>query len=128
MGDEIDEYVKDLLKNYQEFKDKKPELVELARRNVEIGQMLSCVGRNSEALPYLRQAWEFYCNNIKTVSTHAYYDAGIFLVQVLDYLGDVNYCEMVFHKLNDSHPKGFHIGDYAFFLHRRKREFDKAER
>ncbi len=28
----------------------------------------------------------------------------------------------------DNHPNNFYIGDYAVFLHRRKRDFNNAEK
>lgn len=36
-------------------------------------------------------------------------------------------CEKVYEELNHLRPSGTHIGDCAFFLHRRKRDYDHAE-
>ena len=54
-------------------------------------------------------------------------DVGADLAATLDYLGDVPGAEGMYNELLGLRPNGVFLGDYAIFLHRRKRDFVQAE-
>jgi hypothetical protein len=98
-------------------------------RVVEYSQLLSAIGKTKESLNYAKMAWD----RVQTVADDnlmvvIYNSSGALYASLLDYVNDVEKCGKVFEALNEHNPNGYHIGEYAYFLHRRKRDFDQAER
>ena len=102
---------------------------EYGKHCYEYAQLLVAVGRHKLALPFFEDSlvklqpvkkddiWKrFYC------SVGGQYAAA------LDYLNDFKGAEAAFNDVMRVDPVGFHIGEYALFLHRRKRDFDRAEK
>jgi len=46
---------------------------------------------------------------------------------VLDYLSKYDKAEEVYTEILQLDPLGYYIGEFAIFLHRRKRDFDQAQ-
>ena len=57
-----------------------------------------------------------------------YCSIGAKYASILDYQGKIDEANIIFEDIISVDPKGVHIGDYALFLHRRKRQFDQAEK
>ena len=55
-----------------------------------------------------------------------YYSVTGLLATVLDYIGQIDEAEKKYDEVMILNPTGMYIGDYAIFLHRRKRQFDEA--
>ena len=97
------------------------------------GRLLMAQGKWTEALPCLHLAVEGargLCNSSaenKFLWTGFLCEVGAELASTLDYLGDVNGAEAMYNELLSSRPSGTFLGDYAIFLHRRKRDFAQAE-
>lgn len=126
---EIEEYLTSLQKQVKEIKytEKNPCIV--AQKHYECAQMFLAVGRQKEALPYLELSWSTLQQYQRDdVYGGLYYHVGVTYAIALDFLGELMVCEHVFQDLTKYNPDGFHLGDYAYFLHRRKRDFDNAER
>lgn len=114
--------------------------VKIALAQHRYAKLLCSIGMHKEALPYLQSAWETAKRAIplrnqenlsETMEVYglACYHVGVDFVILLDYLALSADCERVFEVLNNSRfAEGPHLGDYAFFLHRRKRDFDRAEK
>jgi len=98
-----------------------------------LGRLLLAQGKWTEALPCLQLAVEGargLCNasaENKFLWTGFLCEVGAELASTLDYLGDVNGAEAVYNELLSTRPSGTFLGDYAIFLHRRKRDFVQAE-
>lgn len=127
--EEIDEYINKLILSTKEAKFIEKDVLKLAQKQLETGQILLRVGKQKESVEYLQSAWQTLRDYGKDPKyDNLFHQAGILLTEALDYVGDVASCEIIFQELNSVFPEGFHLGEYAYFLHRRKREFDKAER
>lgn len=98
-------------------------------RMVEFSQLLAVIGQHKEAKPFATRAWEDsqYLEN-DSMFKIVFYQAGLNLVNLLDFLNEVEPCAKVFEKLDRFNPAGAHLGEYAYFLHRRRRNFDEAEK
>jgi hypothetical protein len=53
---------------------------------------------------------------------------GSLLASNLDYFGKYDEAETLYQELLLCDPEGDYICDYAIFLHKRKKDFDKAQR
>ena len=126
--------------NIENEHDKK---MEIAIARYHYAQLLSSLGMQRDSLIWYRQAWDSACNYIPTLSmimkdqvtapmmvySRVAYSIGVDYVIVLDYLSENAECDRVFDFLNNSvFNEGPHLGDFAFYLHRRRRDFDNAER
>lgn len=98
-------------------------------RMIEFSQILAAIGRANDAKPFAVRAWDDsqYLEN-DSMFNIVFYQAGLNLVNLLDYLNEVEPCAKVFEKLDRFKPGGIHLGEYAYFLHRRRRNFDQAEK
>ena len=119
-------------------------LMNIALAQHRYAKLLSSVGLQKDAVEYYQPAWDSAQRYIPTknhleqgrsisvameIYSRAAYGIGAEYVVVLDYLARIADCETVFNVLNKScYFEGPHLGDYAFFLHRRKRDFDQAEK
>jgi len=106
-----------------------PELLQQAFE----GRLLLSQGNWDEALPLLRAATDS-ARSLCTSSAEGKFlwvgflcDVGADLASTLDYLGDIVGAEGMFNELLCLRPNGVFLGDYAVFLHRRKRDFSQAE-
>ena len=91
-------------------------------------QVLASVGMYTEAVDFYEQSF----NILKKSIPNPVYKTLICLVgfqyaSSLDYLGKYDKAGDVFALIMEVDPTGCHLGDYALFLHRRKRDFDKAQ-
>lgn len=117
--------------------------MKIALANYHHAKLLSSLGLQRESLPFFRQAWHAAVHYVPTLNmvmkdlmtdsmtlySRVAYSVGVDYVVVLDYLAENAECDRLFEVLNNSmYNEGPHIGDYAFYLHRRKRDFDSAER
>jgi hypothetical protein len=123
--DEIDRYVKD-----SEAKIKGPwKIIEdKATAVYHHAQILVCVGRHSDALDFFADAMQALSKS-KTTSVwrKLYCSVGVQYASALDYVGQYDKVGEVFKDIMVVDPVGDHIGDYALYLHRRKRDFDQAQ-
>ena len=121
--DEIASYLAAAEKKMKDATADKPKLT------YEYAQLLASVGKYDEALIYFREAYQLLTpNKHDYVWKSLYCSVGVQLATVLDYIGRYDDAGEVFKDIMEVEPKGFHIGDYALFLHRRKRDFDKAQK
>ena len=104
-----------------------------AQRRAYMGRLLLAQGRSEEALPHLRAATD-EARSLCASSAEGKFqwmgflcDVGAELASTLDYLGDVEGAEGMYNELLGLRPNGAFLGDYAIFLHRRKRDFTQAE-
>jgi len=101
---------------------------EFAKGNYEYAQLLAAVGRFDEALTYFRTAFILMESSKNSpIWQLMYCSIGLQYATILDYKGQINDAGDVFEELMRVDPRGIHIGDYALFLHRRKKRFDAAE-
>lgn len=127
--DEIEEYLSKLSQNLKQIKVTEKSPIIIAQKHFEYGQMLISVGRQKEAVEYLYFSWNSLKNyKYDTIYGGLVYSVGVTYVEILDYLGETVECERIFQELNTLNADGFHLGDYAYFLHRRKKDFENAER
>lgn len=57
-----------------------------------------------------------------------YFSIASLLASTYDYFSKFKETEDLYIELIQENPEGVYIGDYAIFLHRRKRDFDQAQR
>lgn len=91
-------------------------------------QMLACVGKHTEALPLFAEAQKLlFASRSDPVWKRLYCSVCANHATVLDFLGQYDKAAEVYKAVMSEDPTGYHIGDYALFLHRRKRDFDQAQ-
>lgn len=134
--DEVDKYLADMeekLKKLASASTSSSATAEdkllLCRKQYEFGQLLCSVSKYKEAYNYFNDAW-FFLQMYRDDEVYAtlYYNMSTQFATVLDCLGMHQQCEKVYEELNALNPNGWHLGDLAFYLHRRKRDYDQAER
>mmetsp|Transcript_298 Transcript_298/g.610 ORF Transcript_298/g.610 Transcript_298/m.610 type:complete len:124 (+) Transcript_298:165-536(+) len=92
------------------------------------GQLLVAIGRHEDALPHLQEAFEELGLLAKEWEWKSLYcSVGVQYATCLDYKAQYEKAGMVFGKIMEADPVGYHLGDYALFLHRRKRDFERAQ-
>ena len=101
-------------------------------RNYCKAQILVGCGRHNESLRFLQEAYGEASTVIKAgkevfIWGGLYYSIGGLYAVTLDYLGQVETAETIFNEIIEYNPTGLYIGEYAVFLHRRKRDFEKAQ-
>ncbi|RYG69412.1 hypothetical protein EON64_02755 [archaeon] len=101
----------------------------LCKRQYEYGQLLCSLSKYKEAYSYFSDAWTFLQSyRDDEVYSTLYYSMSTQFASLLDYLGMSQQCEKLYEELSTLNPHGWHVGDLAFYLHRRKRDYDQAER
>lgn len=96
---------------------------------MEYSQLLAVIGRHQDAKPYASKALESARHMEEdSMLSNIYYLTGLNLANLLEYLNEVEECGLIFERLQRFNPAGVHIGEYAYFLHRRKRDYDAAEK
>lgn len=91
-------------------------------------QLLTCVGKYEEALPYFADAQKYlYTSRTDLVWKRLFCSVCTSHAMALDYVGQYDKAAEVYKIVMAEDPTGYHIGDYALFLHRRKRDFDQAQ-
>eukprot|EP00596_Hydrurales_sp_CCMP1899_P006889 CAMPEP_0119044564 /NCGR_PEP_ID=MMETSP1177-20130426/32438_1 /TAXON_ID=2985 /ORGANISM="Ochromonas sp, Strain CCMP1899" /LENGTH=398 /DNA_ID=CAMNT_0007014829 /DNA_START=191 /DNA_END=1384 /DNA_ORIENTATION=- len=103
---------------------KEPEYV----KNYRKAQLLQAQGMFELSLVHLQEAMV----GVKPFKSEyvwerLYLSVGALLAGTLDYFGKHEEAEGLYIELLDTNPTGDYICDYAIFLHRRKRDYDKAE-
>lgn len=99
-----------------------------AKATYDHAQVLVCVGKHSEALPFFAEAQKLlYASRADPVWKRLFCSVCVNHATALDFLGQYDKAAEVFKVVMAEDPTGFHIGDYALFLHRRKRDFDQAQ-
>jgi Tfp pilus assembly protein PilF len=91
-------------------------------------QLLCARGMYREALHHLETGWveaKPFCNDFVWESICV--NLGSLLAITLDYLGETDRAQVIYEELLKLNPIGPFIGDYAVFLHRRKRDFNLAQ-
>lgn len=92
-------------------------------------QLLTAQGLFEDSLPCLKEAMD----NIRPHRTdyvweRTYVAIGGLLANTLDYFGQYDESEAVYKELLLTNVNGEYISGYAIFLHKRKRDFDEAQR
>jgi tetratricopeptide (TPR) repeat protein len=127
--EEIESYLNKLTLDVKEYKFTEKDNLKVGKRCFEHGQLLVNIGKQKESLEFLEVAWKFLRQaSNEDLYKNIYEIAGLLYASTLDYLNEIPASERIFQELNEKNPNGFHLGDYAYFLHRRKRDFDNAER
>ena len=114
---------------YRKLKKLKMIRVNSIQRNYRIAQLLVSIAKNKDSLPYFEAAlqdlrperesfvWgDLYCNAVALYAV------------TLDSVNDIEKASAIFEEVCTYKPDGCHIGDYAMFLHKRKKDNKKAER
>lgn len=92
-------------------------------------QVLTSVGRYNESLEYFEQSFHVLKKSISdSTYKRLFCLVGLHYATTLDYVGKYDKAGDVFSLIMEVDASGVHIGDYALFLHRRKRDFDKAQK
>lgn len=121
--DEIEKHIENIVIKSEKKKDD-PKFLSLYVKS----QFMVSQGLFKESLSYLEKAWEIVQSyEDDFVYGHYYGKIGNFFASVLDYTGDVIKTEQIFCKLIENNSNGIFLGDYAVFLHRRKRDFTRAQ-
>jgi len=102
-----------------------PEFQALAQQ----AQLLTAVGKYSESIPIFERAMK----DLRTVKDNfiwqgLYSRTGGLFASALDYVGQVERAEQIYQEVIREDPDGFFIGDYAVFLHRRKKDYFLAQK
>ena len=92
-------------------------------------QLLVTIGEHEKALPFYESAF----NKLETLRDNhvwegMYVRVGNQLANTLDFLGKIKEAEIVYNKMVEASPCGTVLGDYASFLHKKRKEYDLAER
>ncbi len=92
-------------------------------------QYLSSVGLYEESLIYYEKSYEVL-NKLKTEFTWQglFCRMAVQYASVLDYLDKWEDAEKVYNSVLEIGPSSAMLGDYAVFLHKRRRDYDIAER
>jgi tetratricopeptide (TPR) repeat protein len=92
-----------------------------------LGQLNVTLGKHTDAQPLLEEAIvEARTQKSNFIYRNVYLSICLSYAQLLDYLGDIEKAQSIYKELSDEDPDGVHLGDYAVFLHRRKRDFARA--
>lgn len=85
-------------------------------------------GLYKEATVLLQKAYEL-ASKVKNdyIWSSLYYNICHLYATTLDYLGELKHAEELFIELLKLNPNGVHLGDYAIFLHKRKRDYNNAQ-
>ena len=94
----------------------------------EVAQLLTSLGEHQEALPFYEKSItslrdlkdDFIWKKLYATTAHMY-------ATTLDYLGKIDEAEALFTELMNYDSSGMHVGDYAIFLHKRKRNYVLAQ-
>jgi len=101
------------------------------QRQYKYGKLSVSRGMYKQALNHLEQAKGHYelCHLTKEnkIFQGIYIDIRTLLAQSYDYCGNIMKADEIYNELINSEISGNYIGDYAVFLHRRKRDFAKAQ-
>jgi tetratricopeptide (TPR) repeat protein len=97
--------------------------------DVRSAQFLMSIGDFAKAAEYYEKAWSsllpkkdnYVWERLVCRTGHAY-------AQLLDYLGRLDEAEAIYMEVMNIDPESQAVGDFAIFLHRRRRNFDLAER
>jgi tetratricopeptide (TPR) repeat protein len=124
--DEIVRYLDNAEKKMKASSSSPPEVK--GKAAYEYAQILASVGKYDDACVTFAEAFK----SLKTLNQNIVYktlfcSVGVQYATVLDYLGKFEQAESVFKDIMAIEPTGVHIGDYALFLHRRKRDFERAQ-
>jgi len=100
------------------------------RRDGMTAQLLMAQNQHAEAVPFFERA----LITLRTVSKKKpnlwkdYYlrVLGAYAM-TLDFVGQLDAAEKIYHECLQVNPAGFFLGEYAVFLHRRKRDFVQAQ-
>lgn len=107
------------------YDSSEPEFVQLYRR----AQLHLAQGFFEDSLACLEKAMlGIRPHRSDFVWESLYISIGGLLASNLDYFGKCEEAEAVYDELLAENPKGDYICDYAIFVHKRKKDIDKAER
>ena len=117
-----EEYIKSFIKR------RDPNLSE-HENDARAAQYLSSVGLYEESLIYYKKAYEVL-NKLKIEFTWEglFCRMAVQYASVLDYLNNIEDAENVYNSILEIGPSAAMLGDYAVFLHKRRRDYDIADR
>ena len=98
-------------------------------RDYQVGALLVGVGNYKDAIIRLEKSFEALVE-LKTnyVWSSLYCSVGCAYAGALDYIGSNDLANSVYLRLIEFNPYGSFLGDYAVFLHRKRKENKAAER
>lgn len=97
-------------------------------QNYLLAQLYFHLGDNIQALQLAHLAYESMQSMKSTFEWEGvYYNICGLLATLYDNLNDINQTEKYFKEVIHLNENGIYIGEYAFFLHRRKRDFINAK-
>ena len=97
-------------------------------RHYRKAQLLIAQGLFNDSLPLLQDAMKAIRPRRTDFTWERTYIAiGGLLANILDYFGEYDDAEAVYNELLLTGVNGEHIGGYAIFLHKRRKDFDEAQ-
>ena len=100
------------------------------RRDGMTAQLLVADNKHVESLSYFERA----ISSLRIISKKKPNLWNDYYVRILgayamalDYLGKLDQAEAIYHECLQANPAGYFLGEYAVFLHRRKRDFVQAQ-
>jgi hypothetical protein len=124
--DDVDAYVlKEIAKIKADVTDQYTEM----EKNYRIASLLVSIAKNKDSIPFFEAAMsELVPQKNSFVWGDLYCSVAALYANTLDLVNDVEMANQVFAEVCTHKPDGCHIGDYAVFLHKRKKDNKKAER
>lgn len=122
--DEIDKYLLQKELDLKNFSNDNPLFI----KQYEYAQLLAAVGKTKDALKWYGESYTEatkWKNN--TLYTNHFCLIGTAYAQSAEFAGDIAKAEEIYTAVMAHNPLGPHIGDYALFLHRKKRDYEKAD-
>ena len=123
---EVEEYVNNAILKIKEDNNSALSSME---KQYKIAVLLTTIGKNKESMEYFSSAVEDLRKVQETfVYGELFCSAGTAYAIALDNLNEVTLAEQMFQEVYEANPKGVHVGDFAVFLHKRKRDNKRAEK
>lgn len=98
-------------------------------RHYRKAQLLISQGLFEDSLPCLQEAMDtIRPHRTDFVWERTYVAIGGLLASTLDYFGQYDHSEAIYKELFLANVNGEYLSGYAIFLHKRKKDFDEAER
>lgn len=98
-------------------------------QNYQLAQLYLVQGLFEKSLSCLEDAMnEIRSHRSEFVWGQLFLSIGGLLASHLDYFGKCNEAEAIYRELLGENPEGDYICDYAIFLHKRKKDYDMAQR
>eukprot|EP01041_Mallomonas_annulata_P002366 gene2366-4588_t len=98
------------------------------QKSSEYAQLLTMLGQQQEAIPYYEKAMKsLRALRSDFIWESLYANTGGMFASTLDYLGKIDEAEEIYNEMIEYNPDHSCIGEYAIFLHRRKKNYNQAQ-